>query len=307
MKNKGLLISNELNYTRCLTLSSNVEKYGRKNITVTNMDILKFPNYYNNIFDKIILDAPCSGSGMFRKENKMEDDWTLEKVNKLSLLQKQIILKAYSLLKPGGTMIYSTCSFSYEEDEEVIEYLLNNSNAILNNLEESKYFYRSSLKETIHLFPHLFNGEGHYIASISKPISDEINKLKTRKEVNVKLDFPTYGYLFEENNNIILNTHNYDLKGLKIIRNGLILGTNDKKLGFIPNHSLSRCSDYLNTSIKLTKEETISYIKGNPINKSVSNGYKVLSYKNTPFAISKVSNNILKNHYPKGLRKNIEK
>lgn len=306
MDNKGLLVANELNYARSLVLSSNVEKYGRKNVTVTNNDVLSIPSIYENTFDKIILDAPCSGSGMFRKENKMEEDWSEEKVNKLSAIQKDIILKAYSLLKPGGRMIYSTCSFSYEEDEEVIKHLLNNTDAILNYIEDSPLFYKSDLKETIHLFPHLFNGEGHYIASISKPISNDINYLKTRKIDNIKLPFEVDGFIKKDNDQIILNSHNYELKGLKIIRNGLILGNIDKKLGFIPNHSMSRCIDYLKDSIPLTKDETISYIKGNPLNKVSKNGYQILSYNNSPFALTKVSNNTLKNHYPKGLRKNIE-
>ena len=307
MKNKGLIIANEINYQRSLVLSSNIEKYGRKNVTVTNMDILDFPSTYLNFFDKIILDAPCSGSGMFRKENKMEEDWSIEKVNKLSSIQKEIILKAYSLLKPGGKMIYSTCSFSYEEDEEVILHLLNNSDAILNKIEDSPYFYKSSLKETIHLFPSLFPSEGHFIASISKPLSTYSNSIKIRKTENIKLPFNYEGYLKRNNDDIYLTNHNFDLKGLKIIRDGLLLGSIDKKLGFIPTHALSRCFDYLKDSIALNKEEAISYIKGNPINKMSKNGYQVLSYKNCPFALTKVSNNTLKNHYPKGLRKNIEK
>ena len=121
------------------------------------------------------------------------------------------------------------------------------------------------------------------------------------------MPFNYEGYLKRNSDDIYLTNHNFDLKGLKIIRDGLLLGSIDKKLGFIPTHALSRCFDYLKDSIVLNKEEAISYIKGNPINKMSKNGYQVLSYKNCPFALTKVNNNTLKNHYPKGLRKNIEK
>ena len=179
MHNKGLMISNEIQNARSLILSSNVERMGRRNIIVTNNDIDAFKNYQNT-FSKIILDAPCSGSGMFRKQEEMKSDWTYAKVESLSLLQKELILKAYSLLTPGGRMVYSTCSFSYEEDEEVIKYLLKNTNAKLVDIEDNKYFYKSKEKIGIHLFPYLFPGEGHYICLIEKPNEDYIHLNKNQ-------------------------------------------------------------------------------------------------------------------------------
>ena len=101
-------------------LSSNVEKYGRKNISVISTDTKTLKNQFPNTFTKIILDAPCSGSGMFRKDINMKEDWTYNKVLSCATLQKELIIDAYSLLAEGGEMIYSTCSYSYEEDEEVI-------------------------------------------------------------------------------------------------------------------------------------------------------------------------------------------
>ena len=143
MKNKGFMISNEIQLARSYILSSNVERMGRRNIVVTNNDINAFTSKYKETFTKIILDAPCSGSGMFRKQESMKDDWTYNKVLTLSELQKDLIIKAYSMLAPGGKMVYSTCSFSYEEDEEVIKYLLENTDAQLDEIEDTKFFYRS--------------------------------------------------------------------------------------------------------------------------------------------------------------------
>ncbi len=305
MGNVGLIIANELNESRAYTLSSNIEKYGRKNVIVTNNDILDFPSNYENTFTKIILDAPCSGSGMFRKENKMEEDWTYQKVLKLAALQKEIILKAYSLLAPGGKMVYSTCSFSYEEDEEVIKYLLANSDAELIKIEDNKLFYQSDLKGTIHLFPYLFDGEGHFIAIIQKPNTDSLNILKRKKEEKNLTPYNLSGFYSTFNNKVNLLTMNYRITGLKIIREGLFLGEIDKKLGFIPSHALSRLQDDNLPYIELNKEETLSYLMGNTLAKNIKNGYYFLKYNNLPFALTKVTNNILKNHYPKGLRKKI--
>ena len=134
MKNQGILVSNEIQQARAFILSSNVERMGRKNIIVTNNNIDDLAKKYQNFFSKIILDAPCSGSGMFRKMEAMKNDWTYQKVLSLSNLQKELILKAYSMLQDGGTLVYSTCSFSYEEDEEVIEYLLSSTDAELINI-----------------------------------------------------------------------------------------------------------------------------------------------------------------------------
>ena len=124
MNNEGLIISNDLSKQRAFSISENAERLGRGNLLITNNDFSLIYQKYQNSFDKIILDAPCSGSGMFRKESKMEDDWSYQKVLKFAEIQKQLILMSYSMLKPGGKMVYSTCSFSYEEDEEVIDYLL---------------------------------------------------------------------------------------------------------------------------------------------------------------------------------------
>ena len=303
MLNNGLIIANEMNISRCLTLSNNIEKYGRKNVVVTNNNLMDFPSYYENVFDKIILDAPCSGSAMFRKDKKMLDDWTYEKVLKTSMIQKELIMKAYSLLAKNGTLIYSTCSFSYEEDEEVIKFLLENSDAELIKIKENPYFYQSDLKGTIHLFPTLFDGEGHYIALIKKP-SGEKKYLKKNKLKETKF-FNLNGYI-ENNHNLLtfLESQNR-FDGLKIIKKGLILGEKDKNNNFIPHHHLSRVSGLNLNYLNLTEDETKLYLKGNTLIKNYPDGYYFLKYLNIPFAIGKITKNTLKNHYPKGLRKNV--
>lgn len=302
MNNKGQIIANEISSSRAEILSQNIEKYGRKNVTVTSTDAEQLKQNFPHYFSKIILDAPCSGSGMFRKESKMKDDWTLEKVKSLSSLQKKLILDCFEMLKDGGELIYSTCSFSYEEDEEVIYHLLNNTNAELINLPHIKGEFRSSLKETMHLFPHLFTGEGHFIAKIRKP--GILTKNYNFEKYKNPLEFPLSGQIFMNNKKeYFLTNFILPLKGIRVLRNGIKIGIYDKKIGWIYDHALSRYQDSFLDSIELSLEQLKEYLYGLSIKTEHKNGYVILTYLSIPFSLGKVSNKQIKNHYPKGLRK----
>ena len=303
MNNQGLLISNEIQTARSYILSSNVERMGRKNIIVTNNNIDDLSKKYQDTFTKIILDAPCSGSGMFRKMEEMRNDWTYQKVLSLSELQKDLILKAYSMLTPGGTMVYSTCSFSYEEDEEVIQYLLNNSNAKLKSFEISKYYFQSESKIGIHLFPYLFSGEGHYVCLIEKPNDYQIPSKKILKDSFNdirKLTKLEDGFIIKNDNNFYYINKYFDTKGLHLIRCGLKIGTMEK-FGFVYDHALSHYSKNIN-SLELTLEEAKSYIEGNQIIKNCKDGQILLTYQGNGIGFGKASKNRINKKYPKGLR-----
>ena len=276
-------------------------QYVRKYVTVISSEVSKLVPQFQNFFTKIILDAPCSGSGMFRKENKMKEDWTYQKVLSCSKIQKELILQAYSMLKKGGELIYSTCSFSYEEDEEVISYLLENTDAELINLPSITGEYRSSLIQTIHLLPFLFNGEGHFIAKIKKPgILTKPNLPKYKNPLS--LDGQTF---INNKNEIYLTNYVLTIKNIRILRNGIKIGMYDKKLGYIYDHALSRYKCNYLPLIELNKEDTINYIYGLSIPTNHQNGYVILTYLSIPFGIGKISNKQIKNHYPKGLRRKI--
>lgn len=306
---KSVIISNDLSANRCQILLSNIERLGCSNIVVTNND---FSTIYDNFlerFDSIILDAPCSGSGMFRKDNHyMEEDWSYSKVVKCASIQKQLILMAYKMLKKGGTLCYSTCSFSYEEDEEVVSYLLQNSDAQLLPIPSSTLYYVDKSKIGIHLFPNLFPGEGQYIALIKKPGERSV----TKKEIS-KYKFPYLSSLNNYSSYSFFNFSNYifmlpfdiSTKGLKIIRYGTKVGKIDKDLFFYDYH-LSHVLKVFNNVIDLTMEETIQFINGEQLNKiNPYKGYVLLTYQNIPIAFGKSDRQVIKNHYPKGLRKKI--
>ena len=297
MQNKGLIIANDLSKARANILLSNIERMGISNTVVTSLD---FKNHYQkfiNYFDKIILDAPCSGSGMFRKSEEMKNDWTYEKVLKDSTIQKELIMMCYNMLKEGGTLIYSTCSYSYEEDEEIVEYLLNNTDAELVNIPSFKGEFRSpKYKETVHLFPHLFEGEGHYIALIKKP-----GVLRSSKLSEIDIKRPVQGKGKEKEIQIYKCPSKLPSSFEELsLRPGLLIGSHIGNK-FVPSHHYCHVTDS-KESIALTKEEVIKYLKGETLNKKYPDGYYFVSYLGMNLGVVYSINGILKNYYPKGLR-----
>ena len=297
MQNQGLIIANDLSKSRANILLSNIERMGVSNTVVASLDFKNYYQKFTGFFDKIILDAPCSGSGMFRKSDEMKDDWTYEKVLKNAAIQKELILMCYTMLKEGGKLVYSTCSYSFEEDEEVIDFLLQNSDAKLENIPQFKGEFRSpKFKESVHLFPSHFEGEGHYIALIKKPgvlhssklspfeVTRTIQGKGNTKEIQKFLCPTKLPANFEE----------------LALRPGLFLGSQigDK---FVPSHHRSHVEN-ADDSIELTKEEVIKYLKGETINKKCLNGYKFVSYLGMNLGVCYSINGVLKNYYPKGLR-----
>lgn len=306
MKNNGLIISNEISNSRAQILSSNIERMGRKNVVVTSNNVDLLAKKYKETFNKIILDAPCSGSGMFRKESKMKDDWTYEKVLRCQKIQQELILQAASMLKAGGEMIYSTCSFSYEEDEEVIKYLLEQDETMeIVPLLESDLFYQSDLKGTIHLFPYLFPGEGHYIAKLRKKgdlLPTKIVYKQNSKFKNYLINLPIKEYIYQNNSILYSLPYDFDLKGLYLIRGGLKIGE-IKKDFFHYDHHLSHVLITYFNSVDLNIDEVKLFMHGELLSKPCQDGFVLVTYKNIGIGWGKAKDNKIKNHYPKGLRK----
>ena len=299
MNNEGLIISNDLSKQRAFSISENAERLGRGNLLITNNDFSLIYQKYQNSFDKIILDAPCSGSGMFRKESKMEEDWSYQKVLKFAEIQKQLILMSYSMLKPGGKMVYSTCSFSYEEDEEVIDYLLKNTDAVIEQIENNPLFYKSK-GEGIHLLPSLFPGEGHYVALIKKPgvitptrFEESKNKYKFYSPYDSANKYGDYLFTMSET----INTKNFN-----VIRYGVKVGEMIKdEIKF--DHHYAHFVDRFNQEKEISFEDLLKYYQGETLNYQTDKGYILLKYNGINVDIAKSDGRIIKNHLPKGLRR----
>ena len=306
MHNKGLIVSNDIAKNRAFGISENAERLGRGNLLIINNDFSSIYQYFLNTFDKIILDAPCSGSGMFRKQSEMKDDWSIAKVNKFAEVQKSLITIAYSMLKEGGEMVYSTCSFSYEEDEEVIKYLLDNTDAELMPIEDNSLFYKDDkLPYGIHLLPSLFPGEGHYICLIKKPgVLKRTNPKEGNNKLQYQIDTNGYKYYQKYGDYLYLQDKEINLKHFNIIRNGVKVGQIDKNdIRF--DYHYSHFVNGFKSEFEINEQEIEKYYLGESINKSCPKGYVLLKYQGINVDIAKSDTRIIKNRLPKGLRKKL--
>ena len=303
------VVANDISYPRALTLSSNIERMGLGNVMVTAMNLHQFPSSYHHFFDSIILDAPCSGSGMFRKQEEMRLDWTYNKVLECAKTQKELLSLADSFLKPGGYLLYSTCSFSYEEDEApILDFLNEHKDYELISLPSSPSFYEHpSLKGSIHLFPSLYQGEGQFIALLHKKGSKEVTLMKKGKKDKQNFPFlkdfslPSLDYLLK--NDTLYGLSSYlPTEKMTVIRYGLEIGE-IKKDRFLPSHALSHFLSW-DRNIILNEEDVKKYIHGDTLSCDTSlSGYYIATYQGVALGFLKATQGTLKNFYPKGLRR----
>ena len=321
MQDKGLLISNDIHPIRAQILSSNMEKCGCKQIIVLQDDSKKYKQKFLSFFDKIILDAPCSGSGMFRKNEFAITDWSMEKVLQCQKMQLSLLEDAYEMLNREGILLYSTCSFSKEENEDVIQiFLKEHSDCNLIKIPLKEDFLPSiGIEGAIRLHPNHYKGEGHFIALIQKRgVKNNLQKkeqLKMKKNIHPAVIQFLNDFQFSYDKNKIVNwdDHYYyadfdipSLERIKFLRYGLSLGE-IKNNRFIPNHAFAMYHQHSNHCIALTKEQAQKYIAGECIQYlKEGKGYQIVTYKNLPLGWVKQVGYQLKNHYPKGLRKKIE-
>lgn len=282
LKRTGLLISNDISASRAKALLKNIEVFGIGNVVVTCEYPQKLLENFNEFFDKILVDAPCSGEGMFRKDSKLIKAWESNGPENFAPIQKGILDSAAVMLKPGGLILYSTCTFSKLEDEDNISlFLQEHPDFHLEKIHEYEGFVRAyEMEEAIRLFPHHLDGEGHFVALLKK--DGELIPSSTGRDINIsKLPDEVQSFLDEFDYNIlpgpisIVNEKVYsqvdadvNLKGLRILRNGLLLGEL-KKNRFEPSQALAmylKPSEY-STVVNLKADDinTIKYLKGETI------------------------------------------
>ena len=331
----GLLVSNEINTQRSRILSQNIERMGIKNAIVTNEDSFVLASHFPGFFNAIQVDAPCSGEGMFRKLPEAIEQWSMENVAICAARQKEILDNAAVMLKPGGVIVYSTCTFSKEENEDVIEYFL----------ERHPDF---TLEEMERFWPHKVDGEGHFVAKLVRRgcvDTDLKADRKTKKNKNSKnRKNETKPALTKENMKLLsefldetisedmsawiknsrlvmfgeqlyrLPDMEVDIKGLKVQRAGLHIGE-FKKQRFEPSHSLAlalKLNDAKNV-VKLTCDnpQTIGFFNGQSVMLSdeqtaeCKKGWALVCVDGYTAGWGKVNGTQVKNHYPKGLRNKI--
>lgn len=317
---EGVLIANDIEASRARILSENIERFGLDNTIVTNVDPMRFAKQFQEAFDKIILDAPCSGEGMFRKLEQAIDTWSEEKVLECAHIQKNLLKGAYDMLKQGGMVIYSTCTYSYEENEAMVHYAVDELGFELLPLNKSNGLCPGvDLDEVVRCYPHHYRGEGHFIALLRKPGNSPRKQVRTIKpSVNLadlkvlkafyqeNLNKKVPSYIIENNGYLYAVKKNFpELKGIRVLRNGLYLGE-VRKNRFIPSYSLAltltkqdvkRSYDYPSES-----EEIKKYIHGETLEGTGEKGFGVIFVDGYPLSFYKESNQV-KNLFPKGLRR----
>lgn len=338
LNGSGLLITNDISNSRAKALLKNIEVFGVGNVLVTSEPPNTLANRFPAFFDKILIDAPCSGEGMFRKQNNMTKAWESNGVDLFVGLQRSILKEAVTMLKPGGMIIYSTCTFSKEENEQSIEYLLSLDDSL--ELVELPMFdgfdtghvewgntNNENLKKCRRLWPHRIKGEGHFVALVRKripegqavvqPVSEYVfSKDKLSKEAEEfihRLDYPfDMSRIDVQKERVFYIPQKMPyVKGLRILRCGLYMG-DMKKNRFEPSQSLAMFlheNEFANT-LKLPAEDdrVIRYLKGETIELAaeeeslIKDGICLICVDNYPLGFGKNTRGTIKNKYLPGWR-----
>lgn len=324
----GLLVTNDISNSRAKALLKNVEVFGVPNLCVLNEDPVGIASRFSGFFDKVLIDAPCSGEGMFRKDNKLIKAWEKNGPEFYSQIQKNIILAGADMLKPGGKLLYSTCTFSKLEDEDsVIHLLTNRPDMHLIDIKPYEGFCHGfdtdegyHLEKAVRIFPHKMSGEGHFVALFEKDGEDYTSSkrpvsVKTKLPVELKdfMDNTTFEYdpayiNIRDTRVYLTSPYMAEERGLRIIRNGLLLGEL-KKNRFEPSQAFAMAltKDQFNNCLDLpvSDDRVIRYLKGETIDIddfNVKSGWTLVCVDGYPLGWGKNANGQLKNKYLAGWR-----
>lgn len=289
LKGKGMLVSNDISSSRAKALVKNLELFGLPNICVTSETPRRLAEVFPQFFDKILVDAPCSGEGMFRRDPDMVKSWLDKGPAYYCKLQKEILKEAAAMLKPGGLLLYSTCTFSIMEDEAVVESLLEESQEL--KLVPLPLFQGACdgvhLPGCIRLYPHKIRGEGHFMAMVQKSGKEEPVRARTVSVTRAScpddksslaaletflgmsdLRFEGKRFLFK-NDCVYYLPEGFPAHGsLRYLRTGLLLGT-FKKGRFEPSQALAMVLNDKTFAVSISfsreDERVIRYLKGETI------------------------------------------
>jgi NOL1/NOP2/sun family putative RNA methylase len=321
----GFLVSNEIIPSRAKTLSGNIERLGFGNVTVTNTDTETLAKTFPEFFDLVIVDAPCSGEGMFRKDSGAVTEWSEENVFMCAARQREILDNASKCVKKSGKFLYSTCTFSVEENEENVSHFLS-EHSDFRLIPPSEKACRAScegvgIPNARRIYPHTSLGEGQFFAVFERINGDSAEKMKFKsalkapsaEDMNSVRDFIAKnltsfpeGKILSFKDNLVLVPENLPVPEKITYSCGITLGRVEKRV-FRPHHQLfSALGGLFKSKIHLSAEsdEIIKYLHGETFTPSAEtpDGWACVCVDSISLGGAKVSGGIVKNHYPKGLR-----
>ncbi|MBM3412917.1 MAG: Fmu (Sun) domain protein [Bacteroidetes bacterium] len=317
----SLLVANEVIRTRSGLLRDNIIKWAANNVVVTQNDPIQFerlPDY----FDWITLDAPCSGSGLFRKDHTVAEAWTLSQVNHCALRQQRILHSAWKALKPGGILFYSTCSFSPEENEDIVGWLIKEYGAIFQSIQLDPSWGIVESTNGYRCWPHRVKGEGFFFSSLRKPDStatiNQYVRVTKSKPINISSRYPSIADWINLDEMDVMEIGDELMVFPKVLQTdwltiqqslhpiylGTLLGRwMHNKL--IPAHALAlstRLSPEV-TQLSLDYRQSIAYLQRKDLNITfTAKGWVVANYQGLSLGWLNVLSGRANNYYPKGLR-----
>jgi 16S rRNA C967 or C1407 C5-methylase (RsmB/RsmF family)/NOL1/NOP2/fmu family ribosome biogenesis protein len=316
----SILISNEVIKPRSEILSYNLSKWGTCNTAVTNNDPQVFAAL-EEVFDVIVADVPCSGSGLFRKQPEAVDEWSVDNVKLCSLRQKRIVADALPSLKEGGVFIYSTCSYSKEENEDIVEWLLQEFKLELITVPLESNWGIIDTGLGYRFFPYLTKSEGFFCAVFRKPGETSFREHRSSKNMGEKPSANEMKLIADQikmhpNNDIIKYKEDFKLvaKNLLTFRDRYGANLYFKKFGttigqlkrddFIPDHEFAQ-SIYIGDNIKrieLSRKDAIAFLQKENFSIEAEKGLSLMCYKNHGIGWAKVLGNRINNYLPKDYR-----
>ena len=330
LNKSGLLVSNDVSASRAKALLKNLEVFGTINSLILSEQPHKLAERFPMYFDKILIDAPCSGEGMFRKSNSMITAWENNGNELFANLQRSILSEVVKMLAPGGMLLYSTCTFSPLENEKSIEYLLSLDDSLSlcdfnkfvnfdNGHPEWGDTNNKELSKAARLWPHKINGEGHFVCLVKKAGESHsylkkgnynIKRTKLNNDIldffkKIKRNFDTSRFELSGDKLYYIPEEFPEVSGLRILRCGLYLGE-CKKNRFEPSQSLAMAltKDDFDNIVDLSYEDqrVIKYLKGETIEAEGKNGFCLVCVDSYPLGWGKLNNGTLKNKYLSGWR-----
>ena len=302
MGGAGVLVANEIEGGRAKILSQNVERMGISNCAVVNASPERLKELFPAYFDLVLVDAPCSGEGMFKKELSAVPEWSEANVLHCAVRQRAILDEAAGMVAGGGELIYSTCTFAEEEDEW----------QIADFLSRHPEFERCEMKK---ILPHEGQGEGHFMARLSKREGERRSAKPYPVARNRAANEAFYAFAKEfftelpqgeittlADGRMYLVPAGMPALGVRVLRLGVELGEWDGKI-FKPAHALVMAlGDKAKRKIRLSREEAKKYLRGETLSAEIENGWCAVCVEEFPIGLGKVVNGTVKNHLPKGLR-----